>query len=193
MKSEIMTAPHVIIDKTIQDNVHLDVAKAVEVMKTCGIPPEEIVNTVIYIDAKFHLNINGSVWPKQLARLRYGRSGFEVGVGNVVRMSSRVLGKPRPSESLNHTLVHEIEHVAQIERKDIRLLIGHLTMLLGTLAGMWLSMWASESLRLVFPLRILCVLVGAAIGLQIGYLFAWHEIQARRVAGKTITSSVKVI
>jgi len=164
----------------IPDTVQIDVRELTRIMGECGLSTEAIGRITIYIDSKFHISMNGSAWPSYLARFRFPRLPRN---GNVVRISTHVRGKPRTALSLNHTLVHELEHVAQVERKDIRMFIGHATIIVTVAAGLVVGVWAHS---------ILVALLGGLIGEQIGYWFAWHEIQARDRARNVTTTAISL-
>jgi outer membrane lipoprotein SlyB len=88
---------------------------------------------------------------------------------------------------MNHTLSHELEHVAQIDRKDSLLKIGHL------------AIWGSAALGAAIGNRLgsgkkgraAGILLGAMAGQQIGYKIAPHEQQAREKSKIVNTSAIK--
>lgn len=164
----------------IPDTTHIDAAELARVMRDCGLSTGAIGRITIYIDNKFHISMNGSAWPSYLARFRFPRLPRN---GNVIRISTHVRGKSRTALKLNHTLVHELEHVAQIERKDIRMFIGHATIITTVAAGLAVGVWAHS---------ILIALLGGLIGEQVGYLIAWHEIQARNRARTVTTTAISL-
>lgn len=143
-------------------------------MASLGLSEKTIANTTLYIDNHRHITILGSVWPKYLSRLRYPRLKP---TGSVIRLSRRLYFTGPTYKTINHTLVHEIEHAAQIQRKDPRLLIGYLTQVVGVGAGIALGL-TNQSDVIVFKVMIL--FITALFGLYAGYMFSLHEMQARK-------------
>src|SRR5690606_36975728 len=118
---------------------------------------------------------NGTHYPGWLGRLRF-RSIPELKRvrGDIVRITTVKRGKPRSSELMNQTWIHEEEHVAQADRHDKKVVLGHL------------ATWGMTAASAVAGYRLgpgVSVLA-AGLGNRIGYILSPHEIQARRRAGQ---------
>lgn len=174
MRNKTPTPKLVVSDKL--GDIHVDLAGVAEAMKALGVSEQTIQSTTIYVDSYPHLTILGSVWPRFLAWLRYPRLAPR---GHVVRLSSKMFFLGPTDRTINHTLIHEIEHVAQIERKDTRILIGYLTNLVFLLAGIALGL-TNKSDVIIF--KVLIIFITALFGLRVGYMFSLHEMQARKVS-----------
>jgi hypothetical protein len=165
----------------------IDASDVAETMQELDISDQGINNTSIYIDPKNRLLNLGTHYPNRLGRLRF-RSIPELrhAQGDIVRISTKVKGKERTAEQMNHTLVHELEHVAQQDRHDIKLHEGHLAIwglaAVGAVIGNKLGKRTGSKAA-----HATAVAVGAVVGQQAGYLLAPHERQARQQA-KAITS-----
>lgn len=164
----------------LPDNIRIDADELARIMNACWLSPAAMGRITVYIDPTFHLSLNGSAWPSYLARFRFPRLPRH---GNVVRISTQMRGKPRSAAAMNQTLVHELEHIAQIERKDIRMFIGHATILAAVLCGITVGLWAHS---------LLLAILGGLVGEQLGYLIALHEIQARKRARTVTTSAISL-
>jgi hypothetical protein len=140
------------------------------------ISSDEIDNLIILIDAKPHLYYRGSQVPKLLDRIFRGKRDYNKGPGSIIRLSMYYQGKRRTIDNMNHTLAHELEHVAQQDRRDPRILIGTVMIWITATFGAWLGLLLGTNTML----RMCFFFVGMAMGHYIGYSFAPHEIQARK-------------
>lgn len=167
--------PKLVIDKRIKD-ITVDIDAIGHIMNDFGLPEGTIKSTTVYISYRPALRILGSVWPKYLARFRYPSIKPK---GMVLRLSYKMYFIGTTERTINRTLVHEIEHVAQVARKDIKLLIGYATELVFLSAGIALGL-TNESDSVIF--RIAILLITSFAGLQVGYMFAMHEAVARKAS-----------
>lgn len=166
-----------------------DIAKQVSVnpielgstMRELGISDKSIEESTLYIDPKNRLLNFGTHYPNAIGRMRFwSNPEIQESKGDIVRLSARVRGKRRTGEQINRTLVHELEHVAQADRKDIKVTEGHVAIwglaAVGALVG---SRFGETKTS-----KLISTGVGAFIGHNIGYLLAPHEVQARKRAGQ---------
>jgi hypothetical protein len=167
--------PELIISKKLT-NVSVDLEYVATIMSSLGLNEKSIRNSIVFIDHRPSLTILGSVWPKYLASLRFPRIKSS---GSVIRLSSRLFFTGSTQRSINHTLVHEIEHAAQIQRRDLHLFVGYLTQVATSTAGIALGL-TNQSNHFVF--KYLIVTITGLFGLYIGYMFSLHEMQARHTS-----------
>lgn len=184
IKSSEQTAyPHVVYGERADDGVALDRFATAQAMREIGISDTAITNSAIYIDPKNRLSSNGTHYPNWLGRLRFPSvTELQKVDGDIIRLSTRVRGKERTEDQLNRTMAHELEHLAQADRNDLRLSVGRAMIYgfaaLGALAGSRLSQGSKKSVG---------ILAGGLLGHQIGYWIAPHERQARQRASDTGT------
>lgn len=184
---DIQPQPHIVYGNDTANKLTVDAEAVGETMRELGISPETIEKTTVYVDSVDRLTTRGMTYPGRLGRLRHiTNPDIRNSQGPIVRLSSVVGGKERAEAAMNHTLVHELEHVRQMDKMDKRLFVGHLGIVgitaAGVLAGNMLG-------RGMFSKVVLAVL-GGLIGQQIGYQLAPHERQARAVAEKVSTTAV---
>lgn len=159
-------------------------------MQELNISEQGINNTSIYMDPKNRLLNLGTHYPNRLGRLRF-RSTPELrnAEGDIVRISTKVKGKERTAEQMNHTLVHELEHVAQQDRSDRNLDTGHIAIwglaAVGAIIGNKLGKQTGIKAG-----RAAGAAIGAAVGHQTGYIIAPHERQARQRAREVTTKAI---
>lgn len=185
-KSKESVRPSIVYGRDQKDYISIDPLTATQVMRELGVSESGIANSVIYIDYKNRLLNNGTHYPNKLGRLRFFFIPELRGVkGDIVRLSTKVRGKERTASQMNKTITHEWEHLAQDDRKDIKVIQGHITIyglaIVSILAGGFMGGMAGA---------FICGL----LGYQIGYWLAPHERQARLRSGQiyglnpTITS-----
>lgn len=181
--------PEILISSSASDHLSVDADGVAKVMNELGITAETIRATTIYFDHYNYVLINGITYPNLLGRVRY----LTIPVmrqtnGPIVRVSSRVQGKWRSARAMNVTLVHELEHVAQMDRRDRSRKIGQLGRWVLTAVaasfGVWLTA-AGGRWRAGYILGL------AIIGHVLGYVIAPHEAQARKRARLVEISAIK--
>jgi hypothetical protein len=180
--------PRVVYGERISPDLTVDINGAADTMRELDTSDGTTGNTTIYLDPTNRFATNGIAYPRTLGRLRHiFYPELRNAPGPIVRISTKVKGKKRTEEQMNHTLAHELEHVAQMDRKDPRLKMGHL------------AIWGSAALGAVIgnklgsgkKARTAGTLLGAMIGQQVGYRIAPHERQARERAKVVNTSAIK--
>lgn len=170
-----ISQPRLVVNTNLT-SLRVDLMGIAKIMKSLGLSEETIQTTTVYIDSRQHLTVRGSVWPKFLAKLRYPRLAPS---GCVIRLSGNMFFTGPTDRTINHTLIHEIEHVAQIERKDVRIFIGYLTSIIFSANGVALGLASNPS---VVILEVLITGITGLFGLQLGYLLSLHEMQARKTS-----------
>lgn len=172
-----------VFDKTSGDEWDIDPAKTASAMSEhYDISNRGIEVTSIVLDDKNRLSYRGSQTPKWLDRLIRGKKPENEGSGSVVRIGTKIRGRKRTSEDVNHTLSHELEHVAQSDRRDRNILLDNLAVW-GLAGG---GAFAGNKLgRRRKGTKIIGTIAGAAIGQALGYKLASHEQQARDKAAHT--------
>ena len=183
-------APRIVYDPKLDPGLVADASGIARAMRAMAISEEAISHTTIYLDAQSHYCVNGSVWPKTLGRLRHLRNPeLRKSPGNIVRLNTVMCGKPRPTDDVNRTLIHELKHVAQIDQKDKSLIIGHITYwgisALGALAANRLIRKSPRPIP-----RITITLGGLLLGGHAGYSLAAHERHARKSTEHITTKAV---
>jgi len=153
------------------------------------VSPPGISGTSIVYDDKNRLSYNGSEKPKWLDRMLHGRLPENEGRGSVVRVGTRVRGKDRTPEEVDETTRHELEHVAQADRHDVRVPIGSVAIWGGAAVGTWVGSKVGRRPAT----RIAGALLGAVIGHAAGYKVAPHERQARARAKEALTTQAPLI
>lgn len=185
---EKSSQPRVVHGEKVPANLELDKSDIAGTMRELGISSETIDKTTVYLDPTNRLGTNGIAYPKTLGRLRHiFNPKLRDAPGPIVRISTKVRGKERTTEEMNHTLSHELEHVAQMDRKDANLKLGHLAIWGGALLGAAVGNRLGSSKKA----RMAGTVVGAMIGQQIGYKIAPHERQAREKSKHITTSAIK--
>lgn len=171
-----------VFDKTSGDTWDIDPHKTAGAMsEQYSISDQGIENTSIVIGDKNRRLYKGSQTPKWLDRIVHGKKPENEGSGSVVRISTIIRGQERTPEEVNHTLSHELEHVAQSDQRDRNVLLGNLAVWgltgIGAFVGNKLGRNRSR--------KAIGMLAGAAIGQTVGYRLASHERQARSKAART--------
>ena len=161
-------------------------------MSELGVSDEAIRQTTVLLDGKNHVTFRGVAFPDSLswlAKRKFPEHTDDID-GPVIRLSAQFRGRPRSATDMNRTLVHEVEHLAQYDRRDMNVAIGRFAiyggMILGAIAG---NVLARERR---IPTRALATIGGAIIGKQIGYQVAPHEHQARCRSDDIATTAVKL-
>lgn len=179
--SQERIAPRVVYSGDNASSVTIDPAIAAETMRELGISVDGIAHGTIYVDGKNRLVANGTHYPNKLGRLRFiTNPDVRAAQGDIVRLSTQIKGKPRSEELMNRTLVHELEHYAQQDRRDPNIHAGHLAIWGLAAAGAGIG----SRLGKTRPAKIASAIVGVGIGHMIGYRIAPHERQARKIAGQ---------
>jgi len=173
-------------------NTYIDAQEAAKTMRELGISDGLLEKTTIYVDPENRLITNGTAYPQHLGHWRFDRSSqLAKAPGPIVRISTTMRGKPRDEEAMNRTLIHELEHVAQMDRKDKKLILGHAAIwglaVVGAVAGNVLS---SRKTSRLLP-KTIATIGGALIGQQVGYKLAPHEAQAQHRAHEITTTAIK--
>jgi hypothetical protein len=180
--------PRVVYGEKIPPDLTVDPDALADTMRELNISDKTIENTTIYMDPSNRLATNGIAYPKTLGRLRHIRHPeLRRAPGPVVRVSTKIRGTERKKQDMNHTLSHELEHVAQIDRKDPRLTIGHLAIWGSAALGATIGNKLGSSRKG----RAVGTLLGAMVGQQIGYKRAPHEQQAREKSKIISTSAIQ--
>ena len=187
---EIQPTPRVINSAWIDAGVQIDILAVAQTMQELGISPEGLASTSVQIDDKKHFIYRGSHTPKTLDRFLRGADDVNEGEGSVVRVSTNVWGKEQNARQMNAVLVHEFEHVAQSDRKDVNMKIGNLAIwglaAVGAIVGNHLGKKSSNKLA-----RATAPLLGFVVGHQTGYRLAPHERQARARAKETASTAIR--
>lgn len=180
--------PQIVYGEGANSDISVDTQAVAETMRHLGISDRGIDAATIYIDPVNRFQTFGTHYPNRVGRLRF-RTNAEIqqAKGDIVRLSETVKGKPRTAEEMNHTLVHELEHLAQQDRHDTKLTTGHVAIWGLVVAGGMLG----NKLGKNKATRATGALVGAAIGHAVGYLAAPHERQARARARQVHMTAIK--
>lgn len=190
VKQTTLAEPKIVTSHSVESKLAIDPSIVGQTMQELGISPEGIRDTSILVDDANRMATNGIAYPKWLGRARHiTNPQLRNAPGPIVRVSSVVKGNERSDDAMNDTLVHELEHVAQMERNDPKMKLGHIA-IWGLAAAGGIS--ANQLTRAHNKaIRSAATFVGAAIGQQIGYRIAPHEIQARQRAKEISTSAIK--
>jgi hypothetical protein len=179
----------------------LDPSSTTDVLCQLGVSGEGIARTTVVIDSSDRsikkTGIRGGADYKWHDRRKHGEHSNNEGDGSIVRVyeNYRAWRNPfkqieRTPEELNSTLMHELEHVAQMERKDPRLYVG-IAMMLGMAAlGPVIGERVGKKAGGGYGARLGGAALGLAVGRYIGYKASPHEIQARKRAKTTKTSAI---
>jgi hypothetical protein len=178
--------PKVVFGEGVHESIEVDKAQLAHVMEKVGAPPD----TAIYLGGKNNLRKRGFQWLKSHDRLVHGDQERNQGSGSVIRVNTKLRGKIRDQEDMNRTLVHELEHAAQMDRNDFNVKIGKLVIAGSTVLGLVAGELAGRKTDNKFA-RTLVPILGAIIGRDIGYIIAPHEREARLRAERTKTTAIK--
>lgn len=189
LEQNLPVQPKIITSPGLVSRLAVDANVVGQTMADIGISEEVISTTSVYVDDSNHLSTNGIAYPKWLGRIRhFTNPELRRADGPIVRISSVVKGAERAEDDMNTTLVHELEHVAQMGRHDLNLKLGHMAIwglaVAGGISANRLSNGRSRAAR------VAATLVGAGLGQQIGYKLAPHEVQARERSHTIITSAI---
>jgi len=181
--------PVVIVDDMLSASLEVDPVVIAQTMQELGISNPGITNTTLHIDDKRHFLYKGSQTPKSFDRVLRNPSEVNEGEGSVIRVSTNIRGRELDAETMNQTLVHELEHVAQTDRKDTKMKIGNLAIwglaAAGLVVGNYLGKKSGSKIT-----RAVSPVIGFAIGHQMGYRIAPHERQARARAKEVKTTAI---
>lgn len=188
--AEAIASPRVVYGNGVDPDLFVDPAVAGETMEQLGIPPAAISDTTIYIGGKFNVVRKGLQLLKTHDRFIHGDLERNEGSGSVVRVNSKLRCRPRSAETMNETLVHELEHVAQTERKDPNVKLGNLAIMGMSAAGLILGGVISKKIG-NRSARLAGALAAGVAGHDIGYKVAPHEIQARARASQVRSTAIR--
>lgn len=187
VEHELPIGPKIVTSPGLEDKLAVDAAAVGEAMTALGISSETIHATSILADDTSRITTRGMTFPGWLGRLRHPQ--LRHSRGPVVRISTVIRGAEVSEEDMNKTLEHELEHVAQAERKDPKMLLGFAAIVgLGIAGGIVGNRLSRKRGRAT---RVAATVVGAALGQQIGYQLAPHERQARERSTTTKISAIK--
>lgn len=180
-----VVVPRVVYGEGVQAEVYCSPEGSLQPMDELGINPDS-TDVTAYLAGGFNLARKGMQLSKRLDRFVHGPLERNEGNGYVVRINTKLRGRPRTAEEMNRTYVHELTHVAQAERNDPRVpignaIIGGLT-IAGMIAGSVLARKSDSRIAVVAA-----VAFGGMAGHDIGYKLAPHEREAHRIA-ETVTS-----
>lgn len=180
------TGPSIVVESR---SVEVDPVELRRTMQGIGISEAGIGQTAIVVDGKNRTSYNGSQAPKWVDRLTHGVHPYNQGKGTVIRLGTKVRGKNRSLEDINDTLVHELEHTVQYDKRDKSLLIGNMLIYGGSFALAALVDVLARKAGVKH--RSLASVGGFVLGNRIGYQLAPHENQARQRARELKTSAIK--
>lgn len=187
-----LSTPRIVIGKGTEQDITVDEHAVANTMRDLGISEEAIATSAVYIDPKNRLINNGTHYSRSIGRRRF-RSNKELQdvEGDIVRLTIRKRYKDRPTELMNKTLVHELEHLAQDDRDNMKVTMGHIAIWGLAAAGAVLGhKIGSRKGGVITPIT---TAVGAYIGHSIGYRVAPHERQARVRSGQVKGKGAEVL
>jgi hypothetical protein len=192
MAEQPLAEPNIIISPETKGELIIDPRTVAQTMQELGISKQGIRNTSILVDETNRIATNGIAYPRWLGILRHlHHPQLRDAPGPIIRLSSVVKGKERSAEDMNRTLVHELEHVAQMERKDPNIKLGHIAIWgLAAAGGIAVNRLMRGRSKVI---RSTATFAGAAMGQQLGYRIAPHEIEARQRAEEISTSAIRRI
>ena len=179
MSEPRLAQPQVFVRELVDQLLAVDAQLIARTLQDRGTSPEGIANTTIIFDAKNRLSYKGSHTPKLFDRLFRGTNEDNKGRGSVIRVGTRLRGRDLTPEEINHTIDHELVHVAQTDRGDFAPIIGNLAIWGGLIGGaVTANRSISKRTKRLIP-RVAFTAVGGVIGNRIAYQLAPHERQAR--------------
>jgi len=176
--------PRIVMGEGVDPSIGIDRNALSETMQELGISENVMNNATVVVDPNNRLLNYGTHYSKREARLRF--PGLRNTPGQAVRVSAKVRGKERTEKQMNRTLVHELEHVAQSDRRDKKVTAGHVAIWGLTAAGAL----AGNRIGKNKASKTLGIVVGAIAGNRLGYLGAPHERQARARAREVRTTAI---
>jgi hypothetical protein len=177
--------PKVVLGDGVDPTLAVDAHQLGTTMRSLGISEAGIANSAVYLDPKSRLQTFGTHYPNKLGRLRFRSvQELEQTSGDIVRLSTKMKGKPRDAAGMNVTLVHELEHLAQGDRRDKNVHEGHLAIWGLAAAGAVLGNRIGGRSKAT---KVLGTVLGAAAGHTLGYMIAPHERQERKRAGQGLS------
>lgn len=183
--------PRIVHGTEITPYIDIDPTQVASVLHELGVSDSAIESTTIYLDGNSHIATNGMAYPNALGRTRFRHvPELKNAPGAIVRIGTNQRGKVRTEEDMNRTLVHELEHVAQMERKDKKMTAGHLAIWGLAAAGAVAGNKLAKKRGTGRAGRFGAMIAGMAAGQQIGYKFAPHEHKARERAKEITTSAI---
>lgn len=165
----------------------VDNNELVEIMRTLETSDRGIDTTTLYIDPVNRVLNNGTHYSNRQAKLRFPHiPEIQESQGDLVRISAKVRGVLRTPEQMNGTLTHELEHIAQHDRHDIKVTQGHIAVRGLAFAGGFLGYnFGNRKVA-----KVAGTLVGIGAGYVLGYLLAPHERQARKRAREVTLTAI---
>jgi hypothetical protein len=183
--------PRVYVDPQAEDNYQLLPDELSRTMSIMGVSDEYIPQTTFLVDGHDRHMIHGMTAPGPRARKYFGRLPWvdEVGDGAFVLLATKHKGKQLPVEKINEVLVHEVAHVAQLERGDTWLKLNRYIVAASTLAGAVAGNRVGKGTGLF---RAVTTMKGFDIGFMVGYgMLAPSERQARAASRTIISTAVR--
>lgn len=181
--------PKIVVGEGVSPDLSVDPEAVADTMRALGTSEEAIASTTVYIGGKSNVSRRGFQINKSMDRSIHGSLERNEGGGTVIRVNTTLRGKTLSDESMNNTLVHELEHNAQADRNDPRVKLGNLAIIsllgVGFLTGNRLGRKTSNK-----AVEMAATLAGGIAGLNAGYVLAPHEIQARKRAKTTKTQAI---
>lgn len=181
--------PAALIGPGTDPAISIDTVDAAQTMRSdFKISDTGIADATIYLDAKNRWLNYGTHYPNWLGRHRfYFIPELANAPGDIVRISTRVRGKDRTAEEMNGTLMHELEHLAQEDRKDSNLREGRIAIWGLAAAGAVIA----NRLGRTKKAKALGTAFGGYVGHSLGYMIAPHERQARAKARQVKATAIK--
>lgn len=186
-EQNVPAQPKIVTSSGLEAKITINPAMVGKGMADLHISPERIRATSILVDDTSRLATRGMTFPGWLGRLRHPQ--LRHSRGPIVRISTVIRGTEVPEAAMNETLEHELEHVAQAERRDPKIPLGFAAMVGLGIAGGIVSYRLSRERGVAA--RIVVTALGATVGWQAGYTIAPHERQARKRAATTKMSAIK--
>lgn len=176
MSETTRDTPFIVLDTVAESVYSIDSEEAAHTLRQAGV--QNIAAHTIAISSEPRFN-GGATAPKWLDRLLNRSSAANKGPGSIIHIhtTTKLRPNPRTPSQLNDLLTHEAEHVAQIERRDKRLVTGLATMVALTALGGYVGNRVTADMGK--PVGLLATTLCGLAGYKIGYQLAAHEVQAR--------------
>lgn len=180
--------PEVVYGPGVDPALEVDTYEVAQTMARLGTLTQTIGSTTLYIGGKNNYVTKGFQIPKSADRMLHGVQPRNEGPGTVIRVNTMYRGQPRGTDDMNKTLVHELEHIAQADRKDIRYFTGLIGVYGLALAG---GLAGARFVKGSFAKKVVAATLGAALGHQAAYVIAPHERQAKQRAEDVATTAIR--
>jgi hypothetical protein len=185
--SKLLPEPQVVYGEGVDTAISVSAESVTQDMQGLNISEQGVDNTTVYMDPKNRLLNLGTHYYSWMAPIRFPHiPELRNAKGDIVRISTEVKGQKRTVEQMNHTLTHELEHVAQHDRHDRKVIAGH-TAIWGLAAA---GAIAGNRLGRGKVSKTVGTVLGGLIGQQTGYMIAPHERQARKRARQVTSSAI---